>query len=222
MLWIWIFSLGLRLEHRYHFPNFFPDVQLYFLLAQSWLSGNGIRVPAALPEAETTIGLLPQPSVLPGITWLSAGLRLLGLEWEQIAWSIDAFSLMLLTLFAFLSLRRLLPPSSQRAGLLWGALWWGVCVAPVHYLAVADLFSLAWFSALAYASWRLVGDCARGRAGTCFCAPCLLAFAVAAILVAGDLGASTWVAALSADRFIGRRSVPHQPASAGILASNPR
>ncbi|MEL6675500.1 MAG: hypothetical protein AAFR61_25050 [Bacteroidota bacterium] len=139
-----------RVEHRYHYRNFFFDTQLQLSAMQQWMEGQGWNNPVfqendlARPGAATAERFMPAYAGVVALAYLLTG------DWLTASFGTDAV-LLILILWGWAQLLAWLLGGWRSWWIVFFLLWQAFSPAPLHYMAGGGLLSLAAFLWAVYA-----------------------------------------------------------------------
>ncbi|RMG68879.1 MAG: hypothetical protein D6722_11295, partial [Bacteroidetes bacterium] len=141
LLLAWI----LRIEHRYHYRNWFLDTEVQLAATAQWWKGYGFTVPEASTEDLSQTHDQPISVFMPGYGWLVIPFFELLDDWFQAAWFAYALAMALMLVATHLIWRqqRLRQDEWPYAAYL---IFVGFSPAPWHYLTDAGQWSLTAFA----------------------------------------------------------------------------
>ena len=135
-----VLSLGLRIEHRYFFRNFYLDTEVQLASAQSWLEGRGFGYRYVEGPDLSETNYRSAHVFMPGYTAAVLPFYLALGNWFDAAFVVDVISLLLLYLALILTWHEL---RGDRWYLLLLFLFLGISPAPLHYLMSSGLLAVS-------------------------------------------------------------------------------
>ncbi|MDX1909320.1 MAG: hypothetical protein SF053_19940 [Bacteroidia bacterium] len=132
-------AVCLRMEHRWHYRNLFLDTQVQLAAMQQALTGHGYTTATAHGAGvvyEPVLALFPPGFPVFAWPWFA----LTG-DWIWAAWLAEGVAYLGLAL-GWGGIMTLLTGTWYSAAARWLWVFWGVSLAPMHYLAAADTLGL--------------------------------------------------------------------------------
>jgi hypothetical protein len=146
-----LLALGLRIEHRYAYRNFFLDTEVQLAGAWQLMQGRGFCVPSVDPDDPCTTVYAPIRVFMPGYAHVVLPWLRLTRDPYQAVFALDVLSLCLL-FGAIHGLFWRMTGQAHSLAARWGYVFLALSPAPLHYLTASGLWSL---SLLAWAWWLL-------------------------------------------------------------------
>jgi hypothetical protein len=160
-----LLAWGLRVEHRYHYRNWFIDTEVQLTASAQWWMGHGYSVPMADPSDLSQTHYEPSSVFMPGYGWLVLPFFEWLDDWLLAAlWSYAlAMALMLIAIHLIWRQQRLQHDQWPYLAYL---LFVGFSPAPWHYLTDAGQWSLTAFAWAVLALLHAGPSSRRRHAGT--------------------------------------------------------